>query len=200
MILLTRRVPAEGRSMLGYLDCLYHVAKASEKRLDNGLIERDFARLRCPKMSHFEFCPRRRAKNGFPVVGSHSERDSAELACCQQKGPRLLSRGRKKTVLQAARMEGILTRQEAIIGCTLGKASGLLDASGPAGRLSPSPPSLAPPRARGPWRAVSLFYGCLRPCVVQSEGGRAFQTRHFHSCSSPEHSTPVLRFTKVPVG
>ena len=100
MILLTRRVPAEGRSMLGYLDCLYHVAKASEKRLDNGLISRDFARLRCPKMSHFEFCPRRRAKSGFPVVGSHSERDSAEVLCCQQERAPPAIAGPQKTVLR----------------------------------------------------------------------------------------------------
>ena len=69
MILLTRRVPTEGRSLLGYLDCLYHLAKASEKRLGNGLIERDFARLRCPKMSHFEFLSASSGKKRLPRCG-----------------------------------------------------------------------------------------------------------------------------------
>ena len=96
MILLTRRVPAKGHSWLGYLDCLYHVAKAAEKRLDNGLIERDFARLRCPKLSHFEFCPRRRAKAASPLREAIPREIVRNCCVVSRKRPRLLSWGRKK--------------------------------------------------------------------------------------------------------
>ena len=51
MILLTRRVLAEGRSLACYLDCVYHLAKASEKRLDSCRIERDFAQGTGPEAS-----------------------------------------------------------------------------------------------------------------------------------------------------
>lgn len=147
MILLTSRVPAEGRSMLGYLDCLYHLAKASEKRLGNGLIEREFARLRCPKMSHFEFCPRRRAKSGFPVVGSHSERDSAELLRRQQKRAPPAIAGPQKTVLRQPECgaKGVKRQPEwgkfndtgNVIGCRIGKLAGCWTLAARQGGLAP---------------------------------------------------------------
>ena len=84
MILLTRRVLAEGRSLACYLDCLCHLAKAPKKRLNNGLNERDFARLRCPKNVTLRVLSASSGKTGFPAVGSHSERENCGTAALSE--------------------------------------------------------------------------------------------------------------------
>ena len=146
MILLD--APGAGRGAhLGVLPRLwYHLVKASEKQLANGLIERDFARLRCPKMSHFEFCPRRRVKAASSSWEAILLREKCGTAALSAEKDPACYRGATKSSKAAARMRGILARQQPIIGCRLLKASGFWTLAARQG-AGTSPPSLAPPRA-----------------------------------------------------
>ena len=144
MILLTHRVPAKEHS-LALLDCVYHLAKASEKRLDSCLIERDSARLRCREMSTSSLVraigQKRLPRRGEPF----RERKLRNCCVVSRKGPACY-RWATKSSKVATRMRGILTRQQSIIRCRLLEARGFWTLAARQGART-SPPSLAPPRA-----------------------------------------------------